>query len=91
MRVALVWHLGFLASGHPRLKVLESPANQASILFVFRCRMWAIFGWNYNTPDRLKLSTRRSLLDPSVDVGVWHLNQAVADDVLACAEVFRNA
>jgi len=51
MRVTLVWHLGFLTGERSRLKVLESPANQDCILFVFASRVWAILGWNYNAPD----------------------------------------
>jgi hypothetical protein len=72
MRVALVWHLGFLTGERSRLKVLESPANQDSILFVFASRVRAILGWNYNAPDGFKLSSVCLADCPSVDVGVGH-------------------
>jgi len=91
MRVTLVWHLGFLTGEHPRLKVLESPANQDSILFVFASRVWAILGRNYNAPDGFKLSSVCIAYCPSVDVCVWHQYQASARDRQACAGVFGNA
>ena len=90
MRVTPVWHLGFLASGHPRLKVLESPANQDSILFVFVSWVWTIFGRNHHTPDALILAFGRVADFPSVDVGVGHQFEAVVCDRLACADVFGN-
>jgi hypothetical protein len=91
MRVTLVWHLGFLTGERSRLKVLESPANQDSILFVFTSRVWAILGRNYNAPDCLELSSVCFADCPSVDVGVGHQYQASARDRQACAGVFGNA
>jgi hypothetical protein len=90
MRVALVWHLGFLTGERPRLKVLESPANQDSILFVFASWVWTILGRNYHAPDALILAFGRIADCPSVDVGVWHQFEAVVCDRLACANVFGN-
>lgn len=90
MRVTLVWHLGFLTGERPRLKVLESPANQDSILFVFASRVWAILGWNHHTPDCFVLSFGCFADCPSVDVGIWHQSETVVADCLARSNVFGN-